>query len=120
MRIGELADRTGVSRRMLRYYEQHGLLHTERSANGWREFPEGAVARARQLAELFAAGLTVDAVRELAPCLEQPADGPCADPGLPARTYRARLAVVDERLARLQDRRDELARRLTALPELDI
>lgn len=120
MQIGELAARTGVSRRMLRYYEQHGRLHTERNPNGWREFPEGAVARARHLAELFAAGLTVEAVRDLAPCLEQPADVPCADPGLPARTYRARLAVLDTRLARLQDRRDELVRRLTALPNQGI
>ncbi|GAA3069396.1 hypothetical protein GCM10010464_36990 [Pseudonocardia yunnanensis] len=101
---------------MLRYYEQNGLLHSERGSNGWREFSDEAVARARHVAELFASGLTIEAVRELGPCLEQP-DGPCSDPGLAVRTYRARLAVVEERLTRLQNQRDELARRLASLPE---
>ena len=49
MRIGELARRTGVSRRSLRYYEQHGLLHARRGGNDWREYDEPAVDRVRAL-----------------------------------------------------------------------
>lgn len=58
MRIGELARRTGVSRRSLRYYEQHGLLHARRGGNDWREYDEPAVDRVRAIAELLASGLT--------------------------------------------------------------
>ncbi len=34
MRIGELAERTGASRRLLRYYEEQGLIQPSRRANG--------------------------------------------------------------------------------------
>ncbi len=40
MRIGELARRTGVSERSLRYYEQQGLLVSERTA-GTASSPNG-------------------------------------------------------------------------------
>jgi DNA-binding transcriptional MerR regulator len=34
MRVGEIAERTGVSVRAIRYYEQAGLLPAVRRANG--------------------------------------------------------------------------------------
>ncbi|MEU6192280.1 MerR family DNA-binding transcriptional regulator [Streptomyces sp. NPDC047061] len=43
MKIGELSHRTGVSTRLLRYYEQQGLLHPSRLPNGYRDFHEHAV-----------------------------------------------------------------------------
>lgn len=115
MRIGELARRTGVSRRSLRYYEQHGLLHARRGGNDWREYDEPAVDRVRAIAELLASGLTLDGVKDLVPCLEQHDPERCADTELPARTYRARLAEVENRLTALQDTRDRLTRKLTSL-----
>ena len=36
MKIGELSRRTGVPPRMLRYYEQQGLLRPARGQNGYR------------------------------------------------------------------------------------
>ncbi|MGV9610929.1 MerR family DNA-binding transcriptional regulator [Nocardia xishanensis] len=41
MLIGEFADRSGTSARMLRYYEQQGLVRARRSANGYRVYDEG-------------------------------------------------------------------------------
>jgi len=38
VRIGELAERTGVSVRSLRYYETKGLLGSERTSGGQREY----------------------------------------------------------------------------------
>ncbi|HLS46334.1 MAG TPA: MerR family DNA-binding transcriptional regulator, partial [Ornithinicoccus sp.] len=36
MKIGDVARRTGVAPRLIRYYEQQGLLAADRAANGYR------------------------------------------------------------------------------------
>ncbi len=115
MRIGELAERTGVSRRSLRYYEQHDLLHAQRGPNGWREYDEAAVVRVRLIAEMIGNGLTIDGVKQLAPCLDMRDSSECDRPELPLRTYQARLAVVDERLAHLRRHHEKLTQRIRTL-----
>lgn len=115
MRIGELACRTGVSPRALRYYEQHDLLHARRDPNGWRDYDEAAVARARLIAELIDSGLTIEGVKQLAPCLDTPDATECDEPELPLRTYRERLIVLDERIARLRRHRGRLTERIREL-----
>ncbi|MEU1962166.1 MerR family transcriptional regulator [Nocardia sp. NPDC019304] len=69
MRIGELAQRTGVSVRSLRYYETKGLLSSQRSSGGQREYAEAAVERVLRIQEMFAAGLRSDTIGELLPCI---------------------------------------------------
>jgi len=76
MRIGELARRTGVSERSLRYYEQQGLLVSERTPGGHREFAERAVDRVIRIQELFAAGLHSSKIAELLPCMRDADGGP--------------------------------------------
>lgn len=69
MRIGELASRTGVSVRALRYYEEQGLLVAERSASGQRHYPDGAVDRVNLIQQLYAAGLSSRTIVDLLPCV---------------------------------------------------
>ncbi|MGW6796509.1 MerR family transcriptional regulator [Streptomyces chartreusis] len=69
MRIGELADQAGVSVRSLRYYEQQGLLHSNRTAGGQRTYEEGAVERVQLIQQLFAAGLPSHTIVDLLPCV---------------------------------------------------
>lgn len=76
MRIGELARRTGVSERSLRYYEQQGLLVSDRSPGGQREYPERAVDRVILIQELYAAGLHSKKIAQLLPCMRDPDGGP--------------------------------------------
>ncbi|MFC7469069.1 MerR family transcriptional regulator [Actinomadura keratinilytica] len=57
MRIGELATRTHVSVRALRYYEEHTLLTPDRTPSGQRHYPESAVARVHLIQQLYAAPL---------------------------------------------------------------
>lgn len=115
MRIGELSQRTGVSRRSLRYYEQNELLHSGRSANGWREYDESCVGRVRRIADLLRRGLTVEGIRQLDACLELSDVDACDDPGHALEVYRARLAVLNDRLDRLHEHRRNLMDTLGAL-----
>ncbi|MFC8824189.1 MerR family transcriptional regulator [Streptomyces sp. NPDC057137] len=103
MRIGELARRTGVTTRALRYYEEQNLLAAERSDSGQRHYPEAAVDRIRVIRELYTAGLSSKTIAELTPCV---VDGR-ATPEL-----LDRLAVerdhIDRRIADLTQTRDRL------------
>lgn len=70
MKIGELASRTGVTPRALRYYEEQELLHPEREGNGYRSYPESAVVQVEQVRDLLAAGLSTRVIRVVVPCFD--------------------------------------------------
>ncbi|MEY9855842.1 DNA-binding transcriptional MerR regulator [Catenulispora sp. GAS73] len=72
MRIGELAERTGVSIRSLRYYEEQGLLASIRSAGGHRHYTDEEVDRVAYLQRLYSAGLSSQTIISLLPCMESP------------------------------------------------
>jgi DNA-binding transcriptional MerR regulator len=57
MRIGELSRRSGIPVRMLRYYEEKGLLAPVRAPNGYREYAESDVDRAGMVRSLIRSGL---------------------------------------------------------------
>jgi DNA-binding transcriptional MerR regulator len=76
MRIGELARRTGVSVRSLRYYEEQGLLASERTPGGHREYPERAVDRVIRIQVLYAAGLNSRTIDSILPCMHDHDGGP--------------------------------------------
>ncbi|MER7650941.1 MULTISPECIES: MerR family transcriptional regulator [Streptomyces] len=68
MLIGELAERSGTSERLLRYYERAGLLRPERLANGYRDYAESDVAAVQRVRALLAAGLPTRIIRQVLPC----------------------------------------------------
>ncbi|OEZ62516.1 MerR family transcriptional regulator [Duganella sp. HH105] len=80
MRIGELARRTGVSERMLRYYEHEGLLNPKRTDSGYRDYGPEEVDAAHRIRVLSAAGLKIRSIRLLLPCVLgiKPVFHPCA------------------------------------------
>lgn len=115
MLIGELAERTGASRRCLRYYEQNGLLHSSRGSNGWRHYGDDAVTRVRNVRYLLSAGLTVRDIQRVTECLDMPDILACDAPEDTVGMYEERLRELDTRLAALQQHRDELAGRIRHL-----
>lgn len=100
MRIGELERRTGVSRRLLRYYEEQRLLHPRRDANGYRIYAESDVALVGRIRELLAAGLNTEMIEDLLPCALDGQHGliPC---GASLGSLSARLSELDAQLAAL-------------------
>lgn len=69
MRIGKLARHTGVSIRALRYYEEKGLLHPDRTPAGYRVFAHADVATVAHIRTLLAAGLNTDLIAEILSCM---------------------------------------------------
>lgn len=69
MKIGELARRTGVSVRALRYYEEKGLLSPTRTPSGYRVFEESDVRTVAHTQTLLAAGLGTELIGEILSCM---------------------------------------------------
>ena len=68
--VGELARRTGISIRTLRYYDEVGLLPpSARTEAGYRLYTASAIARLQQIRSLRQLGFSLTQVRE---CLAQP------------------------------------------------
>nr|WP_255495257.1 MerR family transcriptional regulator [Nocardia sp. GTS18] len=63
--IGELADRTGVAVRTIRYYCDEGLLAAERTSTGHRTFGTDAIERLGLLRRLRALGIGLAAIAEV-------------------------------------------------------
>ncbi|KAF0795760.1 MerR family transcriptional regulator [Streptomyces sp. CAI-21] len=117
MQIGELAERTGVSRRSIRYYEQKGLLQAHRTDKGWREYDESAVNGVLNIQNLLEVGLTIEGIQRVAPCLSMAMVDfmSCENVEHAIGMYEERLSVVDEKLKILERHRLELANRIALL-----
>jgi DNA-binding transcriptional MerR regulator len=89
VRIGDLAARTEVSVRALRYYEEQGLLASARTDSGQRLFGDAAVNRVRLIQQLYSAGLSSKTIAELLPCVDAQVSTP---------ESRARLAAERDRI----------------------
>lgn len=97
MRIGELARRTGVSERALRYYEEQGLLRPTRRPSGYREYAETDVTTVRRIRTLLAAGLGTTVIAGMLTTMVEDGDRLvpiCDEPLEVLRRERARLAAA--------------------------
>ncbi|GAA1130013.1 MULTISPECIES: MerR family transcriptional regulator [Streptomyces violaceusniger group] len=104
MRIGELAAKTGVSVRALRYYEEQGLLTSERSPSGQRHYADYAVDRVLWIQCLYSAGLSSKTLREFLPCTHTGVATPDNIDRLTAERDRINAQMAD--LATIRDRLD--------------
>ncbi|MFE7590351.1 MerR family transcriptional regulator [Kitasatospora sp. NPDC057512] len=105
MRIGELARRAETTPRLLRYYEQQGLITPRREANGYRAYDEYLVDRVLQIRGLLDAGLPTRIIKQILPCLDT-LDAP--------RTIHFADATP-EMLATLESETDRMTRRIRCL-----
>ena len=105
MRIGEIADRAGVPAKTIRFWEDQRLLPPPgRTLAGYRDYDPAVLDRLAFIRHAQAAGLTLDAIRQVLE-IRDGGQPPCVHvTDLIAR----RLAEVDARLAELTRTRDQL------------
>jgi MerR family transcriptional regulator, redox-sensitive transcriptional activator SoxR len=60
--ISEVACRSGVAASALRFYEERGLLHSERSGSGHRRYPRAALRRIAFIVFAQRIGLTLNEI----------------------------------------------------------
>lgn len=109
MRIGDLSERTGTSRRLLRYYEEQGLITPSRCANGYRHYHPRYVDRVLQIRGLLDAGLPVRIIKQILPCLDKPRAIHVEDP------TPQMLSLIEEERDLLTSRIDCLTRNRDAI-----
>lgn len=80
MQIGEVAERTGLSLRTIRYYEEVGLIHpSARSRGGFRLYTEDDVARLAVIMRMKPLDFSLDEMRRLLDVLDGLAHAPTAE-----------------------------------------
>jgi DNA-binding transcriptional MerR regulator len=104
VRIGELAQKTKIPARMLRYYEEQGLITPRRLDNGYRDYDEALVGRAGKIRCFVDAGVPLRLIGSILSSVEGPS-GPSG---------RDHTAEFGEMLIR---ERDRMAERLDSLEQ---
>ncbi|MGB8423371.1 MerR family transcriptional regulator [Paraburkholderia sp.] len=68
MKIGTLAELSGLTASRIRFYETAGLINAvERTANGYRDYPSEALAILEIIATAQRAGFSLEQIRHLLP-----------------------------------------------------
>jgi MerR family redox-sensitive transcriptional activator SoxR len=62
--IGELAARSGVAASALRFYEEQGLIHSERNDSGHRRYPRAVIRLVAFIVFAQKVGLSLDEIRK--------------------------------------------------------
>jgi MerR family transcriptional regulator, redox-sensitive transcriptional activator SoxR len=105
--IGEVARRSGVAASALRFYEERGLISSERSGSGHRRYPRPVLRRIAFVVFAQRVGLSLDEIGEELAKLP---------PGqVPKRRDWSRLSATWS--ARIEERIDELERLRAGLTE---
>ena len=119
VQIGQVAERTGLSLRTIRFYEEAGLvLPTGRSEGGFRLYGEDAVARLEVIKRMKPLGFSLEEMRELLTLLADLSAAP-ADPALTDRlrmfheAATARVTALRDQLAIAEGFAADLASRLS-------
>src|SRR6266508_2282447 len=94
MKIQEFAQLTGLSTKTIRYYESIGILTSpQRAPNGYREYSEQDVARARFVAGTRSLDLSLEEIREIL-AMRDRREAPC----------RTLLNLIEQKADQIEER----------------
>jgi MerR family redox-sensitive transcriptional activator SoxR len=97
--IGELAERSGVATSALRFYEERGLIASERTGAGHRRYPRATIRRVAFIVFAQRVGLTLEEIRAELAKLPSARAPKRQDWSKLSATWAAR---IDERMAELE------------------
>ena len=104
MRIGELAELSGLTASRIRFYEASGLMNAvERTANGYREYSPDAVSILEIIDSAQRAGFSLDEIRHLLPV------------GQATWNHRDLLAALRQKVAEIEEMQKRLKRNRASL-----
>jgi DNA-binding transcriptional MerR regulator len=114
MRIGELAERTGLSLPTIRHYDETGLLTpSARTAGNFRLYSEADYEKLMVIRRMKPLGFTVDEMRQLLVIVE----GLRRPSGVPAAEREQFLERLREFVSQAAARRNKLQRNLERADE---
>jgi MerR family transcriptional regulator, redox-sensitive transcriptional activator SoxR len=97
--IGELAARSGLATSALRYYEDLGLIHSERTAGGQRRYPRSTLRRVAFVRAAQQVGLSLEEARKALDALPEQRPPTAAQWAGVAAAWQRR---IDAQIAELQ------------------
>lgn len=112
MKIGELAARTGVSVRSLRYYEQQGLLKPVRDESGYRDYSIFAEEQVRTIQLYLNLGLTTEQIAGFLHCVMKNKEAFCTEV---FPIFRQKIEEIDAQINQLNQIKMNLEERMQSI-----
>ena len=103
--IGQVAERTGVATSALRYWEDLGLIASERTSGNQRRYERATIRRVSFIRAAQRVGLSLDEIAAALSRLPQSRTPTAADWARLSRSWRKRL---DEQIRSIEKLRDQL------------
>ncbi|MEM9540026.1 MAG: MerR family transcriptional regulator [Cyanobacteria bacterium P01_E01_bin.42] len=99
MKIGELAEKTGLSRDTIRFYERNNLISSKPSQSGtnsYRNYPDDLVERLNFISQARDAGMSVADLRDIFQALQ----GEGCDPENGKQVVQRKIEELEENIVR--------------------
>lgn len=104
--VGEVGARAGVATSALRFYEEHGLIRSERNESGHRRYHADVLRRVSFIRTAQRVGLALSEIREALDSLPNHRTPTAKDWERLASSWRPRLDEQIEILTRMRDQLD--------------
>ncbi len=110
MNIGEVAERSGLPPKTIRYYEDIGLVRPQRSDNGYRAFRETDLHKLVFLGRARALGFSIEDCRTLLGLYEDES----RESAQVKAIAEEHLTAIDDKISQLRDMRQTLSQLIDA------
>lgn len=118
-RIGEVAERVGLSLRTIRYYEEIGLVEPSgRTDGGFRLYTESDIERLQLVKALKPVGMSLETMGELLQCADLLTGAEPDDLGEVEHRFQEVLSLAQSRCDELEERLRAAREALSALDRL--